>query len=541
MYTASNIFMSSADAQPFKPFLCIPPRERRDYLQSGAEFSYGAVAASVARLQARYLEAGFGHGHRVGLLLENRPDFFVHWLALNSLGASIVPINPAYRADEIGYVLSHGEPDLIVSLPARQELESALHAQDKRTPCLVVAGDDLAQSVTRIPAAERDALTTPPSHASEAALLYTSGTTARPKGCILSNEYIVTTGHYYASQGGEITFRFGCERLYSPLPLFHMAGLALTTMAMVLTGGCLILPERFNAKHAWIDMVGCRASVLHYLGVVVASLLGQPETPEERRHTLRFSMGGGANPDLRARARARFGIPFVEGWGMTETGRSSFGLVEPRHLETNTIGRSEKGFELKILDRDNNEVPAGTIGELCARFSADNPRKGFFSGYLKNREATEEAWRGGWFHTGDSAWQHQDGAIVFVDRLKHIIRRAGENISAAEVEGVINLAPGVRQSAVVSGYDSMRQEEVVAFVAADAPGTLETAQNVFNFCAERLAYYKLPAWIAFVDALPMTSTNKIQKHGLLGPNKDPGSWPGIFDLRSQKSKIAKQG
>lgn len=542
MYAVSSIFMSSADAHPFRPFLCIPPREQRDYLQSGAEFSYGAVAASVARLQARYLEAGFGHGHRVGLLLENRPDFLVHWLALNAIGASIMPINPAYRADEIGYMFSHGEPDLVVSLPARRELELALRAQGRRIPCLMVAGDDLADSVICIPGAERSpALTGLPSHMSEAALLYTSGTTARPKGCILSNEYFVTTGRWYASRGGAATYRFGTDRLYSPLPLFHMAGLTVTTMAMIVSGGCLILPERFNVKHAWTDMVGCRASVLHYLGVIVALLLDQPETPEESRHSLRFSMGAGANPELRARAMARFGIPFVEGWGMTETGRSCGNTVEPCHPETNTIGRSEPGFELKIFDGADKEVPAGTTGELCARFSADNPCKGFFSGYLKNTEATEAAWRGGWFHTGDSAWQHEDGAIVFVDRLKHMIRRAGENISAAEVEGVINLAPGVRQSAVVSGYDSTRQEEVVAFVAAEAPGTLETAENVFNFCAERLAYYKLPAWIAFVDALPMTSTNKIQKHALLGPEKDPGSWPGIFDLRSQKSKMAKQG
>ncbi|MBI5263961.1 MAG: AMP-binding protein [Bradyrhizobium sp.] len=542
MYAVSNIFSSSADAQPFTPFLCIPPREQRDYLPSGAEFSYGQVSASIARLQARYAAAGFGHGHRVGLLLENRPDFIVHWLALNAIGSSIMPINPAYRADEIAYMLSHGEPDLIVSLPARPELDLALRSQDRRIPLMTVAGDDLAESVTSIPRAERaPPLSGLPSPLTEAALLYTSGTTARPKGCILSNEYVVTTGRWYASRGGEASYRFGTERLYSPLPLFHMAGLTLTTMAMMLTGGCLIVPERFNSRHAWTDMVGCRASVLHYLGVIVASLLGQPETPEERQHGLHFSMGVGANPDLRARATARFGIPFVEGWGMTETGRSCFNTVEPRHLESNTIGRSEPGFELKILDGANREVPAGTVGELCARFSPDNPRKGFFSGYLKNPEATEEAWRGGWFHTGDSAWQHEDGAIVFVDRLKHLIRRAGENISAAEVEGVINLAPGVRQSAVVSGHDPVRQEEVVAFVTAEAPATLEMAQNVFFFCAERLAYYKVPAWIAFVEALPMTSTNKIQKHALLGPDKDPASWPDIFDLRSQKSKLAKQG
>jgi acyl-CoA synthetase (AMP-forming)/AMP-acid ligase II len=272
----------------------------------------------------------------------------------------------------------------------------------------------------------------------------------------------------------------------------------------------------------------------------VAALLTQPESSDEKLHSLRFSMGVGANPEQRSRAQARFGIPFVEGWGMTETGRSCFNTVEPRHLDANTIGRSEPGFELSIRDEANREVASGAIGELCARYSADNPRKGFFSSYLKDLDATEEAWRGGWFHTGDSACQHEDGAIVFVDRLKHMIRRAGENISAAEVEGVVNLAPGVRQSAVVAGHDPVRQEEVVAFIAAETPGSVEAAQDVFDFCAGRLAYYKLPAWIAYVDALPMTSTNKIQKHTLLGADKDPASWPGIFDLRSAKSRMAKQ-
>jgi len=181
------------------------------------------------------------------------------------------------------------------------------------------------------------------------------------------------------------------------------------------------------------------------------------------------------------------------------------------------------------------------VGELCARYSAESPRKGFFSGYLKDPDATEVAWRGGWFHTGDSAWQHADGAIVFVDRLKHMIRRAGENVSGAEVEGVVNVAPGVVQSAVVAGHDATRQEEVVAIIVATTPATLESAQDDFDFCAKRLAYYKLPAWIAFVHALPMTSTNKIQKHTLLGPDKDPASWAGSFDLRARKSRMAKHG
>ena len=540
MYTVFSVFAATADAAAFKPFLCIPARSDRGYFPDGVELSYGDIARQVCALREQYCAAGFGHGHRACLLLESRPDFIVHWLALNGLGVSIVPINPAYRTAEIEYLIAHAEPDLVVTLYDQKELQKALTG---RVPVLEVSGDDLGASVTQIPQALR-----PPPRAgepgseTEAALLYTSGTTARPKGCILTNEYVVSTGRWYVSHGGEATYHAGTERLYSPLPLFHMAGLTLTPIAMMLTGGCLILPERFNAKSAWRDIVSCRASVLHYLGVIVAALLAQPETPDEKAHALRFSMGVGANPEQRARARERFGIPFVEGWGMTETGRSPFNTVEPRHLETNTLGRSVPGLEMTILDADENALPPGAVGELCVRHSEATPRRGFFSGYLKDPEATEQAWRGGWFHTGDSAWQHADGAFVFVDRLKHLVRRAGENISAAEVEAVLTTSPLVKQAAVVAARDPIRDEEVAAFIVINDGGAAsrELAQEIFHFCRERLAPFKLPAWIAFVGELPLTSTNKVQKHTLLGPDKDPQSHPDMIDLRQEKTNAIRQ-
>lgn len=543
MYTVFSMFAAAADATAHKPFLCIPARIDRPYYPAGVEISYGDVAARVENLRALYFAAGYGHGHRVCLLLENRPDFIIHWLALNSIGVSIVPINPAYRATELEYLLSHAEPDLIVALHHQVQLENVMATKRHDIALLRARGDDLGESIVQIPVARRQPpRNDAPGSTTEAALLYTSGTTARPKGCILTNEYVITTGRWYLSRGGAATFHFGTDRLYSPLPLFHMAGLALTITAMLLTGGCLILPERFNARYAWQDIVACRATVLHYLGVIVAALLAQPECAEERSHTLRFSMGVGANPELRDRARRRFGIGFVEGWGMTETGRSPFNTSEPRHFELNTIGRSEPGFEIIVADADDNEVPRGSVGELCVRHSEAEPRKGFFSGYLKDHEATECAWRNGWFHTGDSAWQHADGALIFVDRLKHLIRRAGENISAAEVEGILITSPLVKQAAVVSAHDPIREEEVAAFIVIDtgAAASEESAAEIFRFCAERVASYKLPAWVKFVDELPMTSTNKIQKHELLGGNNDPLSHSGMIDLRKEKANAIKR-
>lgn len=542
MYTVFSTFAAAADACPHKPFLCIPARDGRPYFPQGIEFSYQQIAVHAAQLRAHYVAAGYGHGHRACLLLENRPDFIVHWLALNAIGVSIVPINPAYRAAEIAYVLEHAEPDLAVALNDQRELAKARATAQHACALLEVSGDDLGAGITEIPRAVRaPPRTGAPGPETEAALLYTSGTTARPKGCILTNEYVVSSGRWYASRGGAAAYHFGSDRLYSPLPLFHMAGLTLTTMAMMITGGCLILPERFNARYAWQDIISCRATVLHYLGVIVAALLNHPETTDEKQHQLRFSMGVGANADQRARAQARFGIPFVEGWGMTESGRSCFNTVEPCHDDTNTIGRSETGFEMVVFDEDGREVPAGTVGELCVRHSQEQPRRGFFSGYLKDPVATEHAWRDGWFHTGDSVWRHADGAFVFVDRLKHLIRRAGENISAAEVEGILLTSPAVKQAAVIGVHDPVREEEVAAFIVITegTPRSQTLAEELFHYGAERLANFKLPAWIAFVDELPLTSTNKIQKHTLMGPSRDPLAVPGIIDLRQKKAHAIK--
>ncbi|MGN1285966.1 MAG: hypothetical protein ACI4XG_05195, partial [Bradyrhizobium sp.] len=194
------------------------------------------------------------------------------------------------------------------------------------------------------------------------------------------------------------------------------------------------------------------------------------------------------------------------------------------------------------LDADGNALPPGSVGELCVRHSEATPRRGFFSGYLSDPEATEQAWRGGWFHTGDSAWQHADGAFVFVDRLKHLVRRAGENISAAEVEAVLTTSGLVKQAAVVAAHDPIRDEEVAAFIVTDdgTDPSRELARDIFQFCRERLAPFKLPAWIAFVTELPLTSTNKIQKHVLLGADRDPLAHPGMIDLRQEKTNAIRQ-
>jgi acyl-CoA synthetase (AMP-forming)/AMP-acid ligase II len=535
MFTVFGSFAAIAAGVDNRPFICVPPSRGRAYLPEGAEFAYGEMLHRALALQAAYRAAGYGHGHRVAMLLENRPDFLLHLLALNGLGVGIVPLNPDLRPAEMRYIFEHCEPDAAVTLTHRMDdLGAVTTGLAKQTPVF-----DAERLDDRVPA---PALPPPrsdlPGAESEAAILYTSGTTGRPKGCIITNRYMVTTGQWYASAGGVIDFSHGNARLYTPMPLFHMAGLCLNSMGMLMSANCLILPDRFHPKTLWQDVIETRATALHYLGVVPAMLLAQPESELERRHGIRFGLGGGASPALRQRFEQRFGFPLAEGWGMTETGRSTFDAFEPRRLDRYAIGAPRNGFEARIVDDNDNELPRGTPGELVVRYAGPDPRFGFFAGYLKDPEATEAAWRGGWFHTGDVATQDADGMLYFVDRKKHVVRRAGENIAAAEVELILASHPAVKQVAILPAPDELRQEEVLACVelrgghAADAT----QARALFDWCNERLAYYKAPGWILFFDALPLTATHKVAKTQIFAAGEDPRTRPGIFDFRAAKKR-----
>jgi acyl-coenzyme A synthetase/AMP-(fatty) acid ligase len=270
-----------------------------------------------------------------------------------------------------------------------------------------------------------------------------------------------------------------------------------------------------------------RATIVHYLGVMPAMLLSQEESPLDRAHRVRFGFGANANPRDHAAFEARFGFPLVEAWAMTETGGGAMIAAsrEPRHVGTRCFGFPPKDVQTRITEE----------GEFLVRHAGDDPRRGFFSGYLKDPAATEEAWRGGWFHTGDAVRRGEDGQLHFVDRKKNIIRRAGENIAALEVEAALADHPAVAQVAVIAAPDPVRDEEVLSFVVLrpTASASLETAISIQDHCLARLAYFKAPGYVAFIDALPTTSTNKVQKAKLADFAFDPDL---RFDLRGRKRR-----
>lgn len=535
MFTVFSMFAGIACGAASRPFLCVPPRLERDYLQEGAEFTYGQVLTQATELRGAYRAAGYGHGHRIAVMLENRPEYFAHFLALNSLGVSVVPLNPDYRIPELRHVFEHCEPDLVVGLRKRlPDLQQAVGLLPRRI-AIVDASDDVIpgpRSPTAPAAGE-------PNDESEALLLYTSGTTGKPKGCIITNRSLMASARFYAGMGGSITYTMGQDRLINPLPLYHMGGFGLICLGMMIGGNCIILLERFRPDRFWRDAIHTRATAMHYLGVVPSMLLAQPERADERQHTIRFATGGGAPPDMRARFLERFGIPLTEGWAMTETGRSMFNNVSPFHAHRAAIGRPGDGLEARVVDDNDLPVPAGRTGELCVRWGGpEGPRWGFFGGYLKNPDATEQGWRGGWWHSGDLVEQDPDGTYFFVDRKKHIVRRSGENIAAAEVEAVLAADPEVDQVAVLAAPDALREEEVLACIVLreGCRGDEAAARRIFDRCNQQLAYHKTPGWILFMASLPMTGTQKIAKPQIFPEGRDPRDSEGIHDLRNLKRR-----
>jgi crotonobetaine/carnitine-CoA ligase len=534
--TIGEVFSDALQRYGDNPLLMVSRDPERAYHPEGCTVSYAEAGRRVAGYAAALGEAGYGHGHRIAFLVENRPEMLLLKLACNRLGISWVPINPDYRAAETAHLLLDSNADLAVAVGARSaQLREGIAASGR-----TIAIDLLEDLAAGFSPAPRPAPLSGAVHPrTEASLLYTSGTTGRPKGCVLSHGYELTIGNWYRNLGGRLVIEEGQERVYCPLPLFHVNAAVVAFLGMVQSGNCLVIPERFSRTNWWREIRETGATAIHYLGVIVPVLMNEPPGEQDRAHRIKWGLGAGVEPTLHAAFEARFGFPLVEVWGMTEMCCVLADCHEPRQVHTRAMGRPRPGLEARVVDGDDRDVAPGEPGELLVRHSAAEPRRLAFSGYLNQPDATEAAWRGGWFHTGDIVSRDDSGMLYFVDRKKNIIRRSGENIAAAEVEACLQGHENVAQVAVVAIEDEMRDEEVMACVVArDAPADAALARRLFDHCYGQMAYYKAPGWVVFVDELPVTGTQKVQKHRLFGDGRDPRKLPDAHDLRALKRRDA---
>jgi crotonobetaine/carnitine-CoA ligase len=456
-----------------------------------------AVNRAANLLMAR----GLRHGDRFNLHLGNCPEFLIFWLAAAKTGTVMVPTNPVSTADEMAYILTHSEARLAVTDP---QYAAPIHAARGRCPALVEVLEcrPLAPLVEGMP-------DTPPgstvSSGDEISMQYTSGTTSKPKGVLLT--------HANYLYGGEVMAKamrvLPADRHLIVLPLFHAGAQLHAVLPMLLVGGSVALMERFSASRFVEQALRHEATLAALFAAPIRMLLAQPRTAADGLTRLRaISYAQNITPQQFEDWHERFRAPLMQIWGMTET--MSLPLMQPLDLPRKplSMGMPVLGYEAKVVDESGKEVPPGTVGELVV---SGVPGITLMKGYFKNPPATADTVRDGWLWSGDQAWVDEEGYFFFVDRKKDMIKRAGENVSASEVEETLKQHPAVFDVAVVGIPDPVRDQAIKAYVILKNGAAASTAELI-EWCRGRLSPFKVPELIEFRDAFPRTSVGKIQKH-----------------------------
>lgn len=469
--------------------------------EDGARWTWSELDRDVNRAAHFLLARGLAPGDKFNLHLGNCPEFLIFWLAAAKTGTVMVPTNPASTADELAYIFEHSEARLSLTEDAYAEACHAARARGSRLK-EVVECRPLARLVGDMPAAAPAVTVT---SGDEISMQYTSGTTSKPKGVLLTHANYIYGGEVMAKAMRAAP----TDRHLIVLPLFHAGAQLHAFTPMLLTGGSVALMERFSASRFVAQAIEHEATLAALFAAPIRMLLAQPPHPNEARTRLRAcTYAQNITPQQFADWHARFGARLMQIWGMTET--MSLPLMHPLDLPPHplSMGMPVLGYEVKVVDEMGRETRPGVIGELIVR---GVPGVSLMKGYFKNDTATAETLRDGWLYSGDQAYADADGWFFFVDRKKDMIKRAGENVSASEVEDALKQHPAVFDAAVVGLPDPVRDQSIKAYVIVRERATA-SAQDLIAWCHQRLSPFKVPEVVEFRASFPRTSVGKIQKH-----------------------------
>src|SRR5262245_9016353 len=482
-----GLFNARAQATPERAFAHL----------GGQPLSFGALAQASARLGAWLETQGVAPGDRVALMLRNGEAALSLMLALARTGRIWVPVNPQAVGDSLAYVLSHAEPRLII-------------AEADLTPAVRACGVELGERLIEVEAARRAAAglsagqDVPPAPAADAAfaIMYTSGTTGRPKGVIVSHRMLRLAGEAVA----RVADPAPGDVLYLWEPLFHIGGAQMLVLPL-LRGVRLAMAPGFRARSFWTDVRAAQATHIHFLGGILQILLIQPEGPFDRGHGVRIAWGGGCPAEIWAPFAARFNVEIRECYGMTECSSiTTANLNGP----IGSVGKPVPWFDVAILDSTGQPVPAGVRGEMVVK---ERLAGALTQGYFRDQAATAAAFAGGVFRTGDLASCDAAGHYYFHGRMTDSVRVRGENVAAAEVEGVVRQHPAVEDCAMIGVAAEVGEAEIKLFITV-RPGANLAAPELSAWLTNRLARYQRPRYIAVLEAFQRTPSARIMKHVL---------------------------
>ncbi|MFJ8066841.1 class I adenylate-forming enzyme family protein [Psychrobacillus sp. NPDC096426] len=468
--------------------------------------SYSEMVERTNKTADWLKKKGIRKGDKVSVMLKNSPVFYDIWFACGALGATIVPINIASTASELRYFLEHSDSKGFIY---DDSLITSKHEHViNDVPILFhqPTSSKWKKEVNLLGGTSHDKNV---GSQDICGIMYTSGTTANPKGVLITHENYLYAGHSSALYQ-QLTPE---DRYLIFLPLFHVNSQYYSSMATLVVGGTIILQEKFSANTFWNDVERYQPTVSSFVATIIKILLKLDLHPYEKKHSIR-QIGYGlfvTKNDVETFIE-RFGIHIFQWFGMTEsiTTNITTPLYTDMQVDEETgilsIGKAGLGQEVKIVNAEGLECPINTVGEIIIKSPS------LMKGYYKNDIETNKTIRNGWLYTGDNGYMNEEGYVWFVDRNKDMIKRAGENISSLEIENVLSGHPSVANCAIVAAPDELREEKVIAYI--EPSDSKVTADTLREYCAERLSAFKIPEEFYFVDEFPRTSIGKIQKNVL---------------------------
>jgi crotonobetaine/carnitine-CoA ligase len=487
-------------------------------------YSYNDMDRYANRCANAFLKQGIKKGDLIAIMLLNRPEYMFIWFGSARIGAIEVPINTSFKGEFLRHLIHQSDSKMLFI--DREWLDRLKLIQDDLTKLekVVVLGgftkeDSAGIKFSMISWEEFfDAPDTPvdikiyPTDPQN--IIYTSGTTGLSKGTLGPHKMWIAV----AEQLNPLREASRDSIFYTFLPMYHMNAQCLTTITALICEGQVVLSDKFSASRFWGDIRKYNATQFNYLGAVIPILEKQPEKPDDLDNPVKIAFGAGCPQAVMDRFEKRFGAKCMEGFGMSEIGipiHTNLGYRRP-----GSCGQVLPKYEMKLVDDEDNEVPVGEPGEIIFR-----PKEPgiMMLGYYNMPEKTLETYGNLWFHTGDLAKRDADGYFYFVDRKKDSLRRRGENISSFEVERAINSHPKILESAAVAVRAEMPEDEVKICVVLK-PGEKLAPEELIAYAAERMPYFAVPRFVEFMESLPKTPTERIQKYLLKQAGITPNTW-----------------